>query len=51
MTEQTQSPQDQDPARQIEPRTGDVTEQGQGPTVDPADDDPDREGEERFDAG
>lgn len=52
MTEQTQSPQDDDPERETAPVTGDVTDGGpDAPTVMPEQDDPDREGEDRFDAG
>lgn len=53
MTEQTQVPPDEDPRGQDTPVTGDVTRDGgpDQPTVTPQSDDPDREGEDRFDAG
>ena len=62
MTQETSSPQDR-PDQQDTPQTGDVTGDGAvrgpapaggdpaTPTVTPDQDDPDREGEDRFDAG
>jgi hypothetical protein len=60
MTQDDSAPQDR-PARADAPVTGDITGGGSpgapeatdpaGPTVTPDQDDPDREGEDRFDAG
>ena len=60
MTQDSSAPQDR-PEREDAPVTGDVTQGSTGsadadpetalPTVTPEQDDPDREGEDRFDAG